>query len=151
MDLRDILLVIHIAGAGVWLGANVVQALTPPLAAAQGPQALAGWYRVTAGLSSRLYMPAAFTILITGILLVLRSEIYGFDSLFVGVGLGMIVVGAVLGMVVFGPVGRRAADEIESGDEAAARASTARLAGFGALDTLLLLFTITVMVLRWGV
>lgn len=151
LDLRDTLLIIHLAGAGVWLGANVVQAVVPPLAATQGREVLAGWYRITAKLSSRLYMPAALTILITGILLVLRSEVYGFDNLFVGIGLGMIVVGAVLGIVVFDPVGKRAAEEIEAGAEGRARASTARLAGFGALDTLLLLFTITVMVLRWGV
>lgn len=150
MDFRDILLVLHIAGAGVWLGANVVQAVAPPLAASQGPEVLAGWYRITARLSSRLYMPAALTILITGVFLVLESEAYGFDSLFVGIGMGMIVVGAVLGVVVFAPVGRRAADEIESGGVRQARASVARLAGFGLLDTVLLLFTVIVMVLRWG-
>lgn len=151
MDFRDILLVLHIAGAGVWLGANVVQAVTPPLAASQGPEVLAGWYRITARLSSRLYMPAALTILITGILLVLESEAYGFDSPFVGIGMGMIVVGAVLGIVVFAPVGRRAAEEIQSVGAGQARASVARLTGFGLLDTVLLLFTISVMVLRWGV
>lgn len=150
MDLRGILLILHIAGAGAWLGANLVQAVTPPLAASQGKAVLAGWYRITAVLSSRLYMPAALTILVTGILLVLRSEAYDFDTLFVGVGLGMIVIGAVLGIVIFGPVGRRAAEEIESGAESAARASMVRLAGFGVLDTLLLILTIGVMVLRWG-
>jgi hypothetical protein len=96
-------------------------------------------------------VPAAITILGTGILLVLQSEVYGFDTLFVGIGMGMIVIGAVLGMVVFAPVGKRAAEEIESGGAGQARASVARLAGFGQLETVLLLFTITVMVLRWGV
>lgn len=150
MNFRDILLVLHIAGAGVWLGANVVQAVTPPLAASQGPEVLAGWYRITARLSSRLYMPAGITILITGIFLVLESDAYGFDSLFVGIGMGMIVVGAVLGIVVFGPGGERAAQAIDSGDSGRARSETARLTGFGVLDTLLLLFTVIVMVLRWG-
>jgi hypothetical protein len=143
-------LVLHIAAAGIWLGANVVQAVTPPVAARQGAEVLAGWYRITAALGSRLYMPAAFTILITGVLLVLRSEVYGFDTPFVGVGLGVVVVGAVLGVAVFTPGGRRAADEFESGGGTRARALAARLAGFGALDTLLLLLAITVMVLRWG-
>jgi hypothetical protein len=54
LDFRDILLVLHIAGAGVWLGANIVRAVTPPLAASQGPAVFAGWYRITARLSSRL-------------------------------------------------------------------------------------------------
>lgn len=151
MDFREILLVLHIVGAGTWLGANVVQAVTPPLAASQGDAVSAGWYRITAVLSNRLYMPAAITILITGILLVLRSDAYGFDTPFVGIGMGMIVVGAVFGIVVFDPVGRRAAEAIEAGDSARARSATNRLTAFGVLDTLLLVFTITAMVLRWGV
>lgn len=141
---------LHIAGAGTWLGANVVQAVAPPLAARQGEAVAAGWYRISSDLSNRLYMPAAITILVTGIFLVLESDVYGFDSLFVGIGMGMIVVGAVLGIVVFGPGGLRAAEAIESGDGASARSAQARLAGFGILDTLLLVFTIAVMVLRWG-
>lgn len=150
LDFRDILLVLHITGAGAWLGANVVQAVAPPLAARHGEVVMAGWYRITAGLSRRLYMPAAIIILLTGVLLVLESDAYGFDALFVGIGMGMIVVGAVLGIVVFEPGGHRAAEAIEAGDMESARPARARLAGFGLLDTLLLIFTITAMVLRWG-
>ncbi len=36
MDVRDIMLVLHIAGVGAWLGANVVQAMVPTMAAKQG-------------------------------------------------------------------------------------------------------------------
>ena len=43
MELRDILLVLHIAGAGTWLGANIVKAVAPSMAAKQGPAAAAGW------------------------------------------------------------------------------------------------------------
>jgi len=150
LDYRDILLVLHIAGAGTWLGANIVHAVAPPLAARQGSAALAGWHRISTGLNSRLYIPASITILVTGILLVLRSNAYGFDSLFVGIGMGVIVVSSVLGIVVFGPGGERAAEAIDSGDAERARSETARLMGFGVLDTLLLLFTIIVMVLRLG-
>jgi len=150
VDFRDILLVLHIAGAGTWLGANIVHAVAPPLAARQGSAALAGWHRISTGLNSRLYIPASITILVTGILLVLQSNAYGFDSLFVGIGMGMIVVSSVLGIVVFGPGGERAAEAIDSGDDERARSETARLTGFGVLDTLLLLFTMIVMVLRWG-
>lgn len=150
LDFRDIMLVVHIAGAGTWLGANVVQAVVPPLAARQGEAVVAGWYRLTSGLSSHLYMPAGITILVTGIFLVLESDAYGFDSLFVGIGMGMVAVGAVLGIVVFGPGGQRTAEALESGDTAQARSAQARIAGFGVLDTVLLLFTFTVMVLRWG-
>ena len=42
MELRDILLVLHIAAAGAWLGANLVQAVAPSMSAKIGPAAAAG-------------------------------------------------------------------------------------------------------------
>lgn len=149
MTFRDVLLVLHIAGAGTWLGANVVQAVVPSAAARAGASALAGWYRITSLLSTRLYIPAAFLILITGVLLVLQSDAYGFGSTFVTIGLAVIVIGALLGRFVFGPGGEAAAAAVESEDGDAIRAASGRLATFGIIDTLLILFAITVMVLRW--
>jgi uncharacterized membrane protein len=150
MELRDILLILHIAGVATWFGANIVQALAPSMAARQSPEAAAGWYRVAGGLSRRLYMPASILILVTGIWMVVDNEAYGFSNLFVTIGFGMIIVGALLGIFVFEPGSERAARAIESGDQGAIRASTARVAAFGTADTLLLLFTITSMVLRLG-
>lgn len=148
MTYREILLVLHIAGAGTWLGANIVQAVVPPTAARIGATTLSGWYRVSSVLARRLYMPAAILILITGILLVVESDAYGFGSLFVAIGFGMIVIGAILGIVVFGPGGDAAAEAVESGEPVRIRSAVSRLTAWGLVDTLLLLFTITAMVLR---
>lgn len=150
MTYRDILLVLHIAGAGTWLGANVVQAVVPPVAARKSAEVLAGWYRITSALATRLYVPAAILILLTGVLMVLENDAYGFGSLFVTIGFGMIVVGALLGQFVFGPGGDAAAEAIESGEGTAIRTTVGRLTRYGLIDTLLLLFTITAMVLRLG-
>lgn len=124
--------------------------MAPSLAAKQGPAAQAGWYRIAARLSSRLYMPAAILILVTGIWMVLLSDAYGFGTLFVTIGLAMIIIGALLGILVFDRGSQQAATAIEAGEQAAIRSATGRLAGFGVLDTVLLLFTITAMVLRLG-
>jgi len=148
MTYRDILLIIHIAGAGTWLGANVVQAVVPPVGARLGTAVLAGWYRLTSVLARRLYIPAAISILVTGVLLVLENEAYDFGTTFVTIGMAMIVVGAVLGTVVFGPGGGAAAEAVESGDESRIRSAVARITRWGLVDTLLLLATITVMVIR---
>lgn len=148
MTYRNILLVLHIAGAGTWLGADIVQAVVPPIAARSGAAVLAGWYRITSAMARRLYMPAAILILVTGVLLVLESETYGFGSVFVTIGFGMIVVGALLGIVIFGPGGEAAAEAVESGDQSVIRAAVARITRWGIVDTLLLLFTITAMVMR---
>lgn len=150
MTYRDILLVLHIAGAGTWLGANVLQAVVPPVAARSGVAVLAGWYRITTAISTRLYIPAAILILISGVLLVLDSDAYGFGSLFVTIGFGMIVIGALFGKFVFGPGGEAAAVAVESVDGVAIKQAVSRLITFGLVDTLLLLFTITAMVLRLG-
>lgn len=148
MTYREILLVLHIAGAGTWLGANVVQAVVPPVAARSGVAVLAGWYRISSVMARRLYMPAAILILITGVLLVLENDAYGFGSVFVTIGFGMIIVGAALGILVFGPGGDAAAEAVESGDQSTIRTAVARITRWGLIDTLLLLFTITAMVLR---
>ncbi|HEU4319045.1 MAG TPA: DUF2269 family protein [Acidimicrobiia bacterium] len=150
MTYGEILLVLHIAGAGTWLGANVVQAVVPPVAARQGTEALAGWYRITTAMATRLYIPAAILILITGVLMVLDNEAFGFGTPFVTIGFGMIVVGALLGQFVFGPGGDDAAAAVESGDGTAIRRAVGKLTRYGLIDTLLLLFTITAMVLRLG-
>lgn len=148
LSYRDALLIFHIAGAGTWLGANVVQAVVPTAAARVGVEALAGWYRVTSVLAKRLYMPAATIILVTGVLLVLDSPVYGFASTFVTIGFGMILVSALLGVFVFAPGGESAAEAVESGDPGRIRSAVASLGRWGMIDTLLLLLTITVMVLR---
>lgn len=150
MSYRDVLLVLHIAGAGTWLGANVVQAVVPPMAARRSAEVLAGWYRITSSMASRLYVPAAILILITGVLMVLDNEAHGFGTLFVTIGFGMIVVGALFGQFVFGPGGEAAADAVESGEASAIRATVGRLTRYGVIDTVLLLLTITAMVLRLG-
>jgi hypothetical protein len=145
------LLVLHIAGAAAWFGANIVQAVAPRRAIQQGNVVAAGWYRLAAGLSRSLYMPAAIVILATGIALVLQSDgAYGFGDTFVAIGFSMIVIGALLGSFVFDPVSKKAADAFDTGDEGTIKATTGRLATFGVIDTLLLLFTITVMVLKLG-
>lgn len=127
----------------------MVQAVVPSMMAKQGPEAAAGWYRVAAGFN-RLYMPAGILLLATGIWMVIRLEAYGFSTLFVTIGFVMIVIGVVLGIAVFAPGGEAAAEAIESGDQARIKKAAAKLATWGSVDTLLVLFTIAVMVIRWS-
>jgi hypothetical protein len=149
MEWRDITLFLHISGAGIWLGANVIQAIAPRLATAQGREVAAGWMRIGALLGTRLYMPVGLLVLASGIVLVLLSDgAYSFGSLFVTIGMAVVVIGALLGSFVFAPGGERAAEAIEAGDQSSIAAATGRLARFGILDTFLLLFVFMVMILR---
>lgn len=145
----DILLVIHIAAAGAWLGANLMQAIVPGLLGPVSPAA-ASWFRTTGKLATRFYIPVAVTILVTGILLVLDSDIYGFGSVFVSIGFVAIVIGAVLGSTVFGPKSEAIADAIDAGETDRANKIRGTVGSFGILDTLVLLFTIYAMVAKIG-
>jgi len=150
MEFNEILLVLHIAAAGTWFGANIMQAVVPPMMAKQSAEGVAAWYRTGAGLSKKLYMPASILILITGVWMVLRIEAFGFGTRFVTVGFTVIVVAAILGIFVFTPGGEAAAEAVESGDQGRIKKATAKLATWGTVDTLLILFTIGVMVIRWS-
>lgn len=149
MAYHDILLVLHIAAVGTWLGANIIQALVPGLLGPTSPAA-ANWFRATEKLSGRLYIPAGVTVLVTGILLVLDSDLYGFSSVFVSIGFAAVIIGAVLGSTVFGPKALAIANALDSGDTALAESTRARTGQFGILDTLVLLFTIYAMVSKLG-
>lgn len=146
---RDILLVIHISAAGAWLGANLIQAIVPGVVGLESSGA-ASWFRTTEKLSSRFYIPVGVTVLVTGILLVLNSDLYGFGSTFVTIGFVAVVIGAVLGSTVFGPKSVVAADAIDAGDMTLARKTRGTLSSFGILDTLVILFTMYAMVSKLG-
>jgi hypothetical protein len=149
LTLRDTLLVLHIVAAAAWLGGNLVQMTVPALARGEGGPFLAGWTRVVARMGGRFYMPAGVVLLGTGVWMVLIGP-YRFEDAFVVIGISVVVIGAVLGVVVFTPKSFQAAEAHEAGDKARVRAVVNQIAGFGALDTVLVLFTITVMVLRLG-
>lgn len=149
LTLRDTLLVLHIVAAAAWLGGNLVQVAVPVLARGEGGPFLAGWLRVAARMGGRWYMPASITLLGTGIWMVLIGP-YRFEDAFVVIGVSVVAIGAVLGVVVFTPKSFQAAEAQEAGDEVRRRALTNQIAAFGTLDTLLVLFAITVMVLRLG-
>ncbi|MDJ0924020.1 MAG: DUF2269 family protein [Acidimicrobiia bacterium] len=145
-----LLLFLHIIGAGVWLGASVTQFVVTPALRNAGGAPAAAWMRQTVRLGTAVLMPAAVLLLVTGVWMVLREDVYEFEQAFVAIGIAMVVVGAVLGTRVFGPEGKKAAESHEAGDEAAASESHRRIAMFGAIDVLLLLFTIWAMVKRLG-
>ncbi|REK10721.1 MAG: hypothetical protein DWQ40_12640 [Actinobacteria bacterium] len=150
MVYRNILLVLHIGAAGAWLGANLLQAIVPGILGPVSPAA-ANWFRATEKLSRRFYIPAGVTVLVTGVLLVLNSEVFGFGTLFVTIGFAAVIIGAVLGSAVFGPKSLAIAEAIEAGEPDKANKVRANTGQWGAFDTLVLVFTIYAMVAKLGV
>lgn len=148
--MREVLLVIHILGAGTWLGANVTQLMVTPRLRDEGGAAAAAWMRSIHKMGTMLYTPAAVLLLITGVWLVIDSSVYDFEQVFVAIGVMMVIIGAVLGARVYGPKAESAAAAFQAGDDAAGSTIVARTSRVGAVETALLVTTIVAMVYRWG-
>lgn len=149
--MRDLLLILHIIGVALWLGANGVLAFTGPRVRSAPAEARVWWAENQGAMAKTLYNVAGILVLLTGVGLVLLDDTtFEFSNAFVSVGFAAVIIGAVLGMAVFGPGTRELAAAIRDGDEARERALTARLAGFGILDTVVLVVTIVAMVMKWG-
>lgn len=148
--MRTFLLVLHIIGVAIWLGANGVTAFTSPRVAAASDEVRAWWTDNLGAMARVLYNVAGIAVLITGVLLVLETN-YEFSDAFVSIGFLAVIIGAVLGMAVFGPGSRKLSEAIHRNDASTERTLTSRLAAFGILDSLVLIVTIVAMVAKWGV
>lgn len=147
--MRNTLLVLHILGVATWFGANMVLAFAGPRVAHASAETRRWWAETQGSMARVLYNVAGILVLITGVGLVLDSGV-SFGSTFVTVGFLAVIIGAVLGMAVFGPGTRRLAAAIEAGDEATEKSLNGRLAVFGAIDSLVLVFAVAAMVGKWG-
>lgn len=149
--MRDLLLFLHIVGAGTWLGANITQGVVSPRLLSGDHTVAAAWARTSVRMGTVLYTPAGILILVTGILLVTMSDgVYRFEHPFVVVGFVVIAAGIFLGVRVFGPQGRKSAELHEAGGSPELSSIHKRIAGFGFLDTVLVLTAFLVMVTQWG-
>lgn len=150
--MRTVLLVLHLIGVAVWLGANGALAFVGARAASATAETRAWWADAQGAMARVLYNIAGILVLVTGVALVLRSD-SGFElsDAFVSVGFLAVIVGAVLGMAVFGPGSRALSAAIRNGDDQGERSITGRLQAFGILDSLVVIVAIIAMVAKWGV
>jgi hypothetical protein len=145
---RTLLLALHIVGVAAWLGANFVQLVLSPRFARGPSEVAAAWTRQTIWLGERYYNVVGALIAVTGVLLVLESD-WSWSAGFVWVGIGVVVVGGVLGGVFFGPLAKRRAAALESGDDAGAAAAQGRIIPLAVLDTALIVTAVLAMVDKW--
>ena len=147
---RTLLLTLHLVGVAGWLGANFVQLLLSPRFARGPADVAAAWTRQTIWLGERYYVAVGVLIAATGVLLVLDGD-WSWSSGFIWVGIGVVAFGATAGGVGFGPLAKRRAEALETGDQPAAAAAQARILPLAVLDTALVLTAILAMVDKWAV
>jgi hypothetical protein len=148
--MRDILLWLHIIGGGTWFGANMAQSFIGPKLMANRETA-PGWLRAVEKASGPLYGAASGLLLVSGIILVLISDgAYSFGSVFVTIGIAVVIIGGALAGLVFNRKTRQMIGLFESGQEAQVPAIYRSLAVWGTIDTLLIAVAILAMVSKWG-
>ena len=149
MTTRTLLLALHIAAVGGWLGANFIQLLLSPRFAKGSAEAAAVWTRQTIWLGERYYGAIGALIGISGVLLVLDGD-WPWGSGFIWVGVAVLVIGAGMGIAVFNPIAKRRLAALESGDSSTAERTLKNLVPLGLLDTALVLLAILAMVHKWN-
>lgn len=107
MTFYELLLFLHVAAVVIWLGAGFLIAVLVFGAERAGDrQKEAGHHQDVAWLAPRLFVPASFSTLVLGILLVIDGE-WQLDQLWIVIGLVGWAVAFVLGFFYFRPEGER--------------------------------------------
>lgn len=145
---RTLLLVVHIAAVGAWLGANFVQLVLSPRFGDGPAEVAAAWTRHTIWLGERYYIAAGGLIAVTGVLLVLDGG-WSWGAGFIWVGIAVVVIGGAMGATLFAPLARRRAAALETGDAADADAAQSKIIPLALLDTTLVLVAVLAMVDKW--
>ena len=148
--MRDTLLIIHILAAGTWIGGSMAVTYLNRRLRAKGHETGAAFMKAFEQMGRTFYPPAAIVVLITGILLVVDSDVYAFEDAFVVIGIATVIAGAVLGTRVFSPIARRAIAAHEDGDDGAAAGAYRRFSSFALLDLAILVFAVVAMVAKFG-
>lgn len=143
ITLYGVLLFLHVFGAAIWLGGEVVMLALQAIAlrSADASRAVA-LIRDTDRVNVLIILPASMMLLGSGLWLVVDGD-WGFDRFFVLFGLAGFVVSSIVGAAVTSPGGKALRKAVErDGVESREVLSLTRRIQFGLLVDVLLLTTI---------
>ena len=150
--MTDFLLIIHILSAAAWIGGGFLSAFVGPrMGRNPAPGVALGWARVAAEAGASYFNGAGILTGLSGIGLVITSEVYDWSDTFVSIGLGVVIAAGLIGGFVHRPGGGRLVAALENGDQAGAAAEAKRGAIWSAITAVLLIVAVIVMVLKTGV
>jgi uncharacterized membrane protein len=114
MDLYELLLAIHVLAAVVWVGgATSLQVLAIRATGSGDPVRMATFAGEAEWVGMRIFMPSSIVVLLAGIALVLEGS-WGFDQLWILLGLAGIAFSIVTGAAFIGPESGRMKALLES-------------------------------------
>ena len=149
--MNDFLLIVHVLAAATWIGAGVFSGFAGARMAREGAPAALGWARVSREAGLKVFNPAGLLTGLSGILLVVLSDVYEWGDTFVTVGLAVFVIAGAIGGLVHRPDSDRMVTALESADYETATAIGKRAAIWGTVTIALLIVAVSVMVMKTGI
>lgn len=150
MELYETLLLVHILAALVWVGGGFMLVLLA-YRAERAEDEVAMAYVVGQGdkLANKVFVPAAVTTLVMGILLTIDGP-WSFGDLWIVLALAGYFAGFVLGAFFLGPLSARIAGQVEQdgGYTSATLAQSRRLLTLSRIDYVNFFLIIVVMVVK---
>lgn len=149
MTLYEILKFVHVLAAATWVGGAIILKVQSDRALKADPDRAAELATETERIGNGVLMPASIVLLVSGIWAAFEGG-YGFDPLWVKLGLAIYVVSAVAGAVFLGPlykqVGELRAERGAGDPDLTARLQ--RISKLAWIDVALLVTVVFVMVVK---
>jgi uncharacterized membrane protein len=151
----EFLLFSHIAMAVIWIGgATMIQLFALRIMKATDPMRIAEFGRDVEWISTRAFIPASLLAFVSGILLVIESDFWGFGDDWIVIGLILYAVTFLAGVLFFGPESGRLGKlaETEGPTSPAFQSRLQRLLALSRADLMLLFLIIFDMAVKpeWG-
>ena len=146
----DLILLIHILSAAVWIGTAVFFGYAGPRFRQIGGPSVTAWVEVALSAIPRVVTPAALLTLLSGVSLVLIKDEWGWGDAFVWIGLAVFASVLAIGLGWNAPNMRRGLSALQAGDFPAVAPAMRRVATGGLVMISLLIFAEVAMVYRLG-
>lgn len=112
MTFPEVLKFLHVMSVIVWVGGGVMLQILLYRANRLGVETVSVFGQAAEWTSNRVFMPASFTALGTGIWLVLATS-YSFADLWITLGFVGFALSALIGMAILGPTSKKMAKASE--------------------------------------
>jgi uncharacterized membrane protein len=155
MSWYEFLLFVHVAAAAVWVGgAAIIQFFGLRAMRAPNPMRLVDLGGDIEWIGQRVLVPASAVAVVSGVLLVIDSDVWGFGDDWIVIGIILFAITFLAGALFFGPEAGRLGKlaEAEGPTSAAVLAKLQRLLALTRADLMLLFLIIFDMSVKpsWG-
>lgn len=150
MTRLEVLRLVHILAAMVWVGGSIIFLILGARMAGAARDRLIAFNETMEFVGARIFGPAAMLTLAAGVWLVIDHPAYEFSQTWIVIALGGVAMSIVIGIGFFGPQGKALAAELEANEPAAATRAR-RIGRVSMFDTVILLVIVWAMVFKPGV